>query len=79
VNLVDISEKKKESLKAKIDELETNSNIQNITDLYRGTNDFKKSYRPRTYIVKDENGDLFTDFHSILAKWRNDFFQPLRR
>jgi len=32
----------KEYLKAKIDELETNSRIKNIRDLYRGINDFKE-------------------------------------
>ena len=40
--------KKKEYLKAKIDEFETNSKIKNIRDLYRGINDFKKGYQPRT-------------------------------
>jgi hypothetical protein len=35
--------KNKKYLKAKIDELETNSKIKKkIRDLYRGTNDFKK-------------------------------------
>jgi len=28
-------------------------------------------------IVKDENGDLATDSHSILARWRKYFFQLL--
>jgi hypothetical protein len=32
--------KKKEYLEAKIDELETNSKIKNIRDLYKGINDF---------------------------------------
>jgi len=41
--------------------------------LYRGVSDFKKGYKPRTNIVKDERGDLFTDSHSILARWRNLF------
>ena len=50
--------KKKEYLKAKIDELETNSKIKNIRDLYRGINDFKEGYQPRTNIVWDEMGDL---------------------
>jgi len=36
--------KKKEYLKAKIDELETNSKIKNIRDLYSGINGFKKGY-----------------------------------
>ena len=51
--------KKKECLEAKIDELETNSKIKNIRDMYRGSNDFKKGYQPRTNIVKDKKGDLF--------------------
>jgi hypothetical protein len=34
--------KKKAYLKAKIEELETNRKINNIRDLYRGINDFKK-------------------------------------
>jgi hypothetical protein len=54
--------KKKEYLKAKIDELEINSKMKNIRDLYRDIN-----------IVKDEKGDLVTDSHSILARWRNHF------
>jgi len=36
--------KKKANLRAKIEELETNSKIQNIRDLYRGISDFKKGY-----------------------------------
>ena len=34
--------KKKAYLKAKIEELETNSKVNNVRDLYRGINDFKK-------------------------------------
>jgi hypothetical protein len=33
--------KKKAYMRAKIEELETNSNIKNIRDLYRGIHDFK--------------------------------------
>jgi hypothetical protein len=44
--------KKKAYLKPKIQELETNSKINNIRDLYRGSNDFKKGYQPRTFIEK---------------------------
>ena len=45
--------------------------------MYRGFNDFKKVYQRRTNIVKDERGDLVTDCHSIVAKWRNHFCQLL--
>jgi len=64
-------------LEAKIEELETNSKINNIRDLYRGINDFKKGYQPRTLIVKDEEGDLFADSHSIMTRRRNYFSQLL--
>ena len=60
--------KKKAYLRAKIEELETNNKIQNIRDLYRGINDFKKGYQPRCNIVKDEKGDLVADSHGIVAR-----------
>jgi hypothetical protein len=43
-------------LKDKINELEPNSKNKNIRDLYRGINEFKKGYQPRTDLVKDEKG-----------------------
>jgi len=64
---------KKEYLRAKIEELEANSKINYIRDLYRGINDFKKGYQPRCSIVKDEKGDLVADSHSIVVRWRNYF------
>ena len=67
--------KKKEYLRAKIEELEANSKIHNIRDLYGGINDFKKGYQPRCNIVKDEKGDLVADSHIIVVRWRNYFFQ----
>ena len=69
--------KNKAYLKVKIEELETNSKINNVRDFYRGINDFKKGYQPRTAIVKDEKGDLVVDSHSIKARWRNYFSQLL--
>jgi hypothetical protein len=53
VRLADISGTKK-NLKAKIEELETNSKINNIWDMYRGISDFRPN------IVKDEKGDLIS-------------------
>ena len=57
--------KKKAYLKAKIEELETKSKINNVRDLHRGINEFKKGYQPRTIIVKDVKGYLVADSHSI--------------
>jgi len=49
--------------------------MKHFRDLYRGIIHLKKGYQPRTNIVKDEKGDLVTDSHSILARWRNHFSQ----
>jgi hypothetical protein len=64
-------------MKAKIEELETNSKLKTMRVSYRGINDFKKGYQPRTNIVKDEQGDLVVDSNSILARWRHYFSQVL--
>ena len=68
MKLVTFQEQRKDYLKAKIDEFENNSKIKNIRDLYRGINDLKKGYQPRTNIVRDEKDNLVTDVHSILAR-----------
>jgi hypothetical protein len=78
--LLDISrKKKKDNLKAQINELETNSKIENIRDFYRDISDFKKGYQPITNTTKDEKVDLVADFHSIffLARRKKHFSQPL--
>ena len=76
MKLADILGKKKKAyLRDRIEELEFNSKIQNIRDLYRGINDFKQGYQPRCNIVKDEKGDPVADSHSIVARWRNYFSQ----
>jgi len=67
--------KNKAYMRAKIEEIETNSKIKNIRDLYRGINDFKKGYQPRCNIVKDEKSDLVADSHSSVARWRKYFSQ----
>jgi hypothetical protein len=65
--------KKREYLKDKINKLEPNSKNKNIRYLYRGINEFKKGYQPRTNLVKDERGDLLADPHKILNRWKNYF------
>jgi chemotaxis methyl-accepting protein methylase len=64
----DFRNKKREYLKDRINELQSNSKIKNIRDLYRGINEFKKGYQPRTNLVKDDKGDLLMDPHKIVNK-----------
>jgi hypothetical protein len=52
-----------------------NSKNKHIRDLYRGINEFKRGYQPRNNFVKDENGDLLVDSHSILNRCKNYFSQ----
>jgi hypothetical protein len=51
--------KKREYLKDKIIELTTSSMNENVRDLYRGRNTFKRGCQRRNNFAKDENGDLF--------------------
>jgi hypothetical protein len=60
--------KKREYLKEKINELETNNKNKNMQDLYRGIHEFKKGYHPRINIIKDENGNLLADPQSVLHR-----------
>jgi hypothetical protein len=52
--------KRREYLKDKINELARNSKNKNVRDLYRGINEFKRGYQPRTT-------------HNILNRWKNYF------
>jgi hypothetical protein len=63
--------KKRKYLKDKINTLESNSKNKNLRDMYRGRNEFKKGYQPRTNLVKVESGDLLADIHKILNGWNN--------
>jgi hypothetical protein len=69
--------KKREYLKGKINELDTNNKNKNIRDLCRGINEFKKGYQPRINIIKDENGNLLADPQNVLNKWKIFFNQVL--
>jgi len=57
--------------------MKPNNKVNYVRDMYRGFNDFKKGYQPRTVIGKDEKGKLFADRHTIMARWRNYFTQLL--
>ena len=41
--------------------------------MYKGINDLKNGYQPRTIIVKDEKGEFVANPHSIMVRWRNYF------
>jgi hypothetical protein len=62
-------------LQGTANELATDSKNKNIRGLYKGMDEFKKGYQPRTNLVKNEEGDLLAHSHSILARWTNHFFQ----
>jgi hypothetical protein len=58
-------------LKDKISDLAMNSKNKNLRDLYRLINEFKRSYQPRSNLMKDENGDLLAYFYNISNTWKN--------
>jgi hypothetical protein len=68
---------KREYLKGKIHELATNSKNKNIRDLYRGKNEFNRSYQPRSNLITDGTGGLLADSNTILNSWKSYFSQLL--
>ncbi|KAJ4434033.1 hypothetical protein ANN_16352 [Periplaneta americana] len=62
--------KKRDYLKEKLNEVETNSKNKNIRDLYKGIKEFKNGYQARVNVIKDVNGDLLADAHSILNRYK---------
>jgi hypothetical protein len=65
--------KKKGSIwKTKLMRLQRTEKQESI-DLYRGINKFKRSYQPRSNLLKEENGDLLADSHNIL-NWLKNYF-----
>ena len=68
--------KKKAYLKAKIEDLETNSKIKYIKNLYTDISDIKKDYQPTTNIVTDETGSLFTRLPDY-SGWVEGLFIPV--
>jgi hypothetical protein len=67
--------KKREYLKDKINEHESDSKNKNVRDLYRGINEFKEGYQNRINLVKDERGDLLADPHKIFVR-QNEIHTP---
>jgi hypothetical protein len=65
--------KKKEYLKGKINELAMNSKNKNIRDLFRGINEFKRGYQPRSNLVKEKNGDLLANSNIIVNRLKSYF------
>jgi hypothetical protein len=49
----------------------------NIRNRYRGINEFKRGYQPRSNLVKDDNGDLLTVSNAIVNRWKSYFSQIL--
>jgi hypothetical protein len=65
VKLLDISGTKKENMKTKINELETNSKSKNIRY------SVEASMTLRGVSSLELMGDFVRDSHSILVRWRN--------
>jgi hypothetical protein len=64
-------------VKDNINELAMSNKNENTRDLCRGSNECKRSYRPRNNLLKVVNADLLADSQTILNRWKNFFSQVL--
>ena len=51
-------------MKPKVNKFEENSK-NNIQQMYKGTNEFRKGYQPRAYVIKKHDGTIVADTTSI--------------
>ena len=55
-------------MKVKENKFKENSKNKNIREMYKGTNEFKKGYQPRSYLIKKDDGKTVADRTSILSR-----------
>jgi hypothetical protein len=67
-----------EYLKKKINELETNSTKMNMTDLYRGINQFKKGCQLTNNFETDEKCDLLANSPQYFEQVKNSVIELTR-
>ena len=41
--------------------------------MYKGINEFKKGYQPRTYVINKHDGTIVAGTTSILSRWEQFF------
>ena len=44
-----------------VNKLEENSKNNNIREIYKGINEFKKGYQPRAYVIKKHDGKIVAE------------------
>ena len=55
-NLRPFKKNKLDYMEAKVDKLEETVRTKNIWEMYKSTNEFKKEYQPRTYVINTDDG-----------------------
>jgi hypothetical protein len=72
-----IRQKKAAYLKGKINEIETNSQRNNVRAMYIGINSHRKGFQARLNVVRNEEGNLVADAQGVLKKWKDHFSKIL--
>ena len=63
-------------MKAKINKLTENRTNKNIREMYKGINEFKNGYQPRTYVIEKDDCTIVADTSSILSR-QKQFYSNL--
>ena len=63
----------------KITEIESNRRNRRAREQYRGINEVRKGFRPRTNMIRDKNGVVLVNESEIKERWREYFHDLLNR
>ena len=55
-----LKKKKHDYMKMKVNNLKKNNKNKNIWEMYKGTNEFKKDYQPQRYVIKEDDGTIYS-------------------
>lgn len=74
-----VHQNKASSSRNKIDRIEKIIRANNTRRAYKGINSIREEYQARSYLIRDEEGNLVADVSRALDRWADYFHTLLRK
>lgn len=72
-----LKRKKRLYINSLLEKAEEENTANNAKDFYRKIRYFKKGFTPRTYGVKNKEGNMLTEKQQVIERWREYFYELL--
>jgi len=71
--------KKREYMRKELEELQELSKTSEAKKFYQKLNKSKQEFKPRTIMCRDKRGNILTEGHEILKRWKEYFEEKLKK